>query len=180
MWRTTRPLVLFYYISYQQLSFVPFNQTFATYIPHIIPHNVTTDNFFNVTGRKSAHRYLFCSLYIFAYYISISILIMIGIKKRLQLDIYLIFIRNQAEPLHMIDIKRHVGWRVTIPSSVSCPTQTLINLNQLCKLDWAPASGLQLLNPVDPILRLNCGISASHTVDYQPSGRGRGVGEEIS
>ena len=106
-------------------------------------------------------------------YLSISILIMIGIKKRLQLDIYLIFIRNQAEPLHMIDIKRHVGWRVTIPSSVSCPTQTLINLNQLCKLDWAPASGLQLLNPVDPILRLNCGISASHTVDYQPSGRER-------
>ena len=106
-------------------------------------------------------------------------MIVIGIKKRLQLDIYLFMIqhlldvRNQAEPLHMIDIKRHVGWRVTIPSSVSCPTQTLINLNQLCKLDWAPASGLQLLNPVDPILRLNCGISASHTVDYQPSGRER-------
>ena len=30
---------------------------------------------------------------------------LIEIKKRLQLDIYSIFIRNQAAPLHMIDIK---------------------------------------------------------------------------
>ena len=120
--------------------------------------------------------FIFCSLYIFAYYISISILIIIGKRRDFNSIFFqhLLDVRNQAEPLHMIDIKRHVGgWRVTIPSSVSCPTQTLINLNQLCKLDWAPASGLQLLNPVDPILRLNCGISASHTVDYQPSGRER-------
>ena len=164
LWRTTRPLVLFYYISYQQLSFVSFNQTFATYIPL----NVTTSSMLMV---ESQHRYLFCSL---EEYSLIIISMLIEIKKRLQLDIYSIFIRNQAEPLHMIDIKWHVGWRVTIPSSVSCPTQTLINLNQLCKLDWVPATGLLMLNPVDPILGLNCGISAYHTIDYQPSGRERG------
>ena len=69
------------------------------FLPHIyIPLNVTTSSMLMV---ESQHRYLFCSL---EEYSLIIISMLIEIKKRLQLDIYSIFIRNQAEPLHMIDI----------------------------------------------------------------------------
>ena len=90
------PLLL-YFIS--AALFRLFQPNFCHISTYHIPLNVTTSSMLMV---ESQHRYLFCSL---EEYSLIIISMLIEIKKRLQLDIYSIFIRNQAEPLHMIDIK---------------------------------------------------------------------------